>query len=87
MTAEKTEKYEIRRPPPAPPTMEDLIKHTDDEVCWSNLDLFVNYEPENTQPDWRKCKLQGSLLDTQADIHRRNILAMDSMKSFQGIYK
>ena len=87
VNAEKTEKYEIPRPPPPPPTMEDLLKHKNDKVLWSELDWLVNYEPENTQPDWRKCKLLGSMLDTQADINRRKILTIDGMKSFQDIYK
>ena len=87
VNAEKTEKYEIPRPPPPPPTMEDLLKHKNDKVLWSELDWLVNYEPENTQPGWRKCKLLGSMLDTQADINRRKILTIDGMKSFQDIYK
>ena len=28
-----------------PPTMEDLIAHKDDKVCWSALDCLVNFEP------------------------------------------
>ena len=87
VNAEKTEKYEIPRPPPPPPTMEDLLKHKNDKVLWSELIWLVNYEPENTQPDWRKCKLLGSMLDPQADINRRKILTIDGMKSFQDIYK
>ena len=30
VNAEKTEKYEIPRPPPPSPTMEDLLKHKND---------------------------------------------------------
>ena len=44
----KTEEYEIPKPPPPPPpppTMEDLIAHKDDKVCWSALDWLVNFEP------------------------------------------
>ena len=88
VNAEKTGKYEIPRPPPPPPTMEDLFKHKNDKVLWFELDWLVNYEPENRpQPDWRKCKLLGSMLDTQVDISRRRILTIDSMKSFQDIHK
>ena len=87
VTAEKAEKYEIPRAPPPPPTMEELIKHNNDKVLWSELDWLINYEPENTEPGSRKCKLLRLMLDTRIDINRRKVLTVDSMKSFQDIYK
>ena len=30
---------------------------------------------------WKKCKLLGSLLDTEKDINRRTILAIDAFKT------
>ena len=67
--------------------MEELIKHKNDKVLRSELDWLVTYEPESTEPDWRKCKLLGSMPDTQVDINRRKILTIDSVKSFQDIYR
>ena len=40
----KTEEYIIPKPPPPsppPPTMEELIGHKDDKICWSDLDWIV----------------------------------------------
>ena len=87
VNTEKTERYEIPRAVPTQPTIEELIKHKNNKEIWSEHDWITNYEPENTEPDWRKCKLLGSMLDTQVDINRRKLLTIDSMKSFQDIYK
>ena len=35
---------------------------------------------------WKKCKLLGSLLDTQKDINRRKILAIDAFKTLNKIF-
>ena len=93
VNADKTEKYEIPRPPAPPPppaTMEVLLKHKNDRILWSDLDWLTNYTPppiENKEPDWRKCKLLGSLLGTEEDIQRRKILTIDSMTSYEDLYK
>ena len=36
---------------------------------------------------WKKCKYLGSLLDTEKDIERRKILALDAMKTLEPIYR
>ena len=44
----KTEEYTIPKPPPpppSPPTMETLLAHKNDKVCWSELDWLVNHKP------------------------------------------
>ena len=56
----KTEQYTIPKPPPPPPpppapTIEELLAHKDDKVCWSALDWLVHYEPppvKDDTPDW-----------------------------------
>ena len=48
---------------------------------------MIGLHPESTEPDWRKCKLLGSMLDAQVDINRRKLLTIDSVKSFQDILK
>ena len=56
----------------------------------SELDWLVTYQPptpENPHPDWKKCKLLGSLLDTACDINRRKGLTLTSMKAFDSTYK
>ena len=89
----KTEEYEIPKPPPPPPpptTMEKLIAHKDDKTLWSQLDWLVNYTPpapKDTTPDWTKCKLLGSLLETEADINRRKSLAITSLNTHNNIFK
>ena len=35
---------------------------------------------------WKKCKLLGSLLDTEKDIRCRNILAIDAFKTLNNIF-
>ena len=53
----KTEEYEVPKPPQPPqppPTMEILIEHKDDKVCWSAFDWLVSYVPppvKDTTPD------------------------------------
>ena len=82
----KTEKFEIPRPPPRPlpsPSLETLEQHRHDKPLWSDFDYLINYhpEPQNTNPDWRTCKLLGSCLDTEKDIQRRKNLVTNSMKT------
>ena len=93
INTDKTEKFTIPKPPPPPPpppSMETLLKHKNDKFCWSELDWLVNYTlptPEDKTPDWKTCKLLGSLLDTKCDIQRRRSLALDSLNKMQNIYK
>ena len=35
---------------------------------------------------WKNCKLLGSLLDTEKDINRRKILAIDAFKTLNQIF-
>ena len=70
--------------------MEDLLKHKENRTNWSELDWLVTYKPptpENPAPDWKKCKLLGSLLDTTKDIERRKGLALSSMQAFEYVFK
>ncbi len=83
----KTERYQIPRPTPEPLPL-DLTTVTDDpgNIEWSALDWISNAKqtiPANTKPDWKKCKLLGSLLDTTADITRRKILTVNHMKQLR----
>ena len=88
----KTEKYEIPRPQPTPPppTEEALLKHKEEKICWSALDWIANYKSkaeENKEPNWKECKLLGSKLGTQSDIQRRKGLTIDSIRSYNEIFK
>ena len=38
-------------------------------------------------PNWKNCKILGSLLDTKSDIDRRKILAIDAMKTLKDTFK
>ena len=88
----KTEEYEIPKPPPPPPpppTMEELIAHKDDKVWWSALDWLVHYVPppiKDETPDWRKCKLLGSQLESNVDFKRRKQLAINTLKKHNHIF-
>ena len=88
----KKEKYKVPRPPtppPTPPTIDELLQHKENGLHRSELDWLVNYKPpeqENPHPDWKKCKLLGSLLDTDSDIERRKALTLSSIQAFQYIY-
>ena len=84
--------YEIPKPPPSPPphpTLDELLKHKNDKPRWSDLDYLVNYSPKikDNTPDWKQCKLLGSLLDTESDIKRRKILTIDVMKKMENIFR
>ena len=93
VNAGKKEKYQIPRPPPPtppPPTEQELHEHRESRVNWSDLDWLVTYKPpvpENPAPDWKKCKLLGSLLDTETDIERRKGLTLTSLQKFEYIFK
>ena len=93
VNATKREKYQAPRPPPPPappPTEKELLEHKANRTNWSALDWLVTYKPpeqENPAPDWKKCKLLGSLLDTVSDIERRKTLALNSLQHFEHIYK
>ena len=93
VNASKKEKYQIPRPPPPappPPTLQELHEHRDNRVNWSALDWLVTYKPpipENPHPDWKKCKLLGSLLDTESDIRRRKGLTLTALLKFENIFK
>ena len=50
------------------PPMDTLLAHKNDKILWSGLDWLVNYKPppeKDLTPDWKTCKLLGSLLDTE----------------------
>ena len=89
--ATKTEKYSIPRPEPEEviPTYEDLEKHKEDKCLWSEFDYLVNYHPkqENNNPNWKKCKLLGSNLDSEEDIKRRKIMSMGTMEKLSISFK
>ena len=83
----KTERYEIPRhapPPPSPPNTKTLLLH---RICWSALDWITNYvtpKIENKSPNWKDCILLGSKLDTQTDIQRRK---GPSLTTYTSIFK
>ena len=89
----KTEEYEIPKPPPPPPpppTTEALLKHKKNTVCWSALDWLVTYKPppkKDETPDWKRCKLLGSLLGTQEDFARRKHLTLTAITKYDHIFK
>ena len=68
VNADKSEKYEIPRPPaPTPLTkMEVLIQQKNKKILWSELDWLVNYTPppiESKEPDWEK--MQTIMISTR----------------------
>ena len=85
----KTENYEIPKPPPPlppPPTMEELQLHQNDKPLWSALDWIINYTPEPPEdktPDWAKCKLLGSYLNTKSDIVNRKNATLQAVQKFE----
>ena len=92
VNSSKTEYYQVPKPIPEPPkpSMEELLAHRDDKRLWSALDWLVNYtqaSPKDDTPDYKKCKLLGSLLDTKTDIKRRKILAISAMKKYTKIFR
>ena len=89
----KTEEYIIPKPPllpPPTPTMDTLLAHKNDKILWSELDWLVNYKPppaKDLTPDWKTCKLLGSLLDTEKDIERRKSRMLTTMEKYEHIFK
>ena len=56
-------------------------------------DLIMNEEKtkkftikRNGEETWKKCKLLGTLLDTQDDVKRRKVLAMNVVNSMKEIF-
>ena len=93
MNETKTEEYIIPRPKPPPkppPDLNSLLSRKDDKIRWSELDWITNYklpETKNTTPDWKSCKLLGSLLNTEKDINRRKHLSINAMQNLECIFK
>ena len=89
----KTELYKIPKPPPPeppPPTIEELLLHKNDKPLWSQLDWVTNFKPAPTKdntPDWRRCKLLGSYLDTEKDITSRKCRTLLTLRKFEKIFK
>ena len=53
-----------------------------------NEEKNEDYEVKNKGDDrWTACKYLGSLLDTEKDITRRKILALDAMKTMNNIWR
>ena len=83
----KREEYTIPKPqpPPPPPTHKQLMKNKTTKNCWSDLDWLIMDPPKvkDNTPDWKRCKILGSLLDTKSDMDRRKILAIDAMRTLK----
>mgnify|MGYP006903447244 CR=1 FL=1 len=63
----RIEEYEIQKPPPTS-TIEELIKHKNNNICSSEMDWLVNYKPpppKDETPDWTNFKLLGRLLSSR----------------------
>ena len=88
----KIEKYQIPKPKPPPPELPDiktLMKHKDEKPLRSELDWLTHYNKPTTKdktPDYKNCKLLGSLLDTTKDISRRKSLTISSMRKLKHIF-
>ena len=59
----------------------------------SSCDLIINEEKtevftikRNGEETWKKCKLLGTLLDTEEDVKRRKVLAMNVVNSMREIF-
>ena len=86
----KREQYEIPQPPPSKvtPTIQQLLKHKEETPVWSDLDWLVNFKAEyKPEPNWKKCKILGSLLDTKEDIQRRKSLTLNASNKMNYIFK
>ena len=69
------------------------IKHTIPDKLKSR-DLIINESKteeysisKTSNPEWKKCKILGTILDTEKDINRRKILAIDALKCITDITK
>ena len=63
-------------------------KYADDITWATTAKQRITYIKETTPSTlaWKKCKLLGSLLDTEKDINRRKILAIDAFKTLNTIF-
>ena len=87
----KKETYIIPRPPPPKPpepSYTELLEQKTQKIQWSELDYLTYNKPPtpNPHPDWEKCKLLGSYLNTKKDIQNRKILTITSFNSLQDIF-
>ena len=85
----KIEQYQIPRPHPDPLPLDLTSALDQNDIRWSALDWITNANlttPVNNEPDWKKCKLLGSLQDASADIMRRKMIALEHMKAFKNIF-
>ena len=85
-----TEQYQIPSPHPDPLPLDLNSALDQNDIRWSALDwITINAKqttPVNKEPDWKKCKLLGSSLDTSADITRRKMIALEHMKTLKNIF-
>ncbi len=68
-------------------TVPPLLKDANLTVNETKTEEFTIPQQSPDDPDWRNCKLLGSILDTENDITRRKGLLMAHMKSDRKIYQ
>ncbi len=83
----KTEQYIIPKPKTTNPTQPKLMAQ------WSELDwlLFPPQQVEEPKdetpaPDWKNCKLLGTILHTDSDIKRRKMLTNNALHQLKHIF-
>ena len=57
-----------------------MLKEGNLKVNNSKTENFIKPQRHQNDPNWRKCKLWGSIIDTSEDIKRRKSLLLEHMK-------
>lgn len=68
-------------------TVPDKLKSHNLQINKAKTEEYQIPSKEENAPNWQKCKLLGSLLDTTADIERRKVLTINTMKKYNYIFK
>ena len=83
----KTEDYEVPGKKPAPPPPPPPTEPPKDSIDWSELDWLLPPKTSPPEPEWKKCKLLGSKIDTKADIENRKAKTWEPIKLLKPIFK
>ena len=83
----KTEEYEVPDKTPAPAAPPPPTVKPTGNIEWSDLDWLLPQKTTPPEPEWKKCKLLGSKIDTKEDIKSRKATTWEPINLLRPIFK